>query len=138
MIHNEGGFFGSYSKPDTLDTSRYTDVDLFFFSLFWKTSACARKKNKSSIFFFPHPRLHARTSVERLSPRYTRNEGSSRLAPLATRVVICVSRAFCSTDQEKKETARSLPPPLPLCAGSQLIPHSLFFIMGARHTLKRK
>ena len=30
MIHNEGGFFGSYSKPDTLDTSRYTDVDLFF------------------------------------------------------------------------------------------------------------
>ena len=26
----------------------------------------------------------------------------------ATRVVICVSRAFCSTDQEKRETARSL------------------------------
>jgi len=25
-----------------------------------------------------------------------------------TRVVICVSRAFCSTDQEKRETARSL------------------------------
>ena len=32
----------------------------------------------------------------------------SRLAPSVTRVVICVSRAFCSTDQEKGETARSL------------------------------
>ena len=32
----------------------------------------------------------------------------SRLAPSVTRVVICVSRAFCSTKQEKRETARSL------------------------------
>ena len=32
----------------------------------------------------------------------------SRLAVSVTRVVICVSRAFCSTDQEKRETARSL------------------------------
>ena len=32
----------------------------------------------------------------------------SRRAPLVTRVVICVSRAFCSTDQEKRETARGL------------------------------
>ena len=31
-----------------------------------------------------------------------------RLAPTVTRVVICVSQAFCSTDQEKRETARSL------------------------------
>ena len=30
----------------------------------------------------------------------------SRLAP--SRVVICVSQAFCSTDKEKGETARSL------------------------------
>ena len=30
-----------------------------------------------------------------------------RASPV-TRVVICVSRAFCSTDQEKRETARSL------------------------------
>ena len=40
-----------------------------------------------------------------------RNKGGSslsRLAPSVTRVVICVSRAFCSTDQEKRETARSL------------------------------
>ena len=28
--------------------------------------------------------------------------------PYITRVVICVSRAFCSTDQERRETARSL------------------------------
>ena len=32
----------------------------------------------------------------------------SRLAPSVTRVVICVSRAFCSTDKEKRETARTL------------------------------
>ena len=33
---------------------------------------------------------------------------SAALAPSVTRVVIYVSRAFCSTDQEKRETARSL------------------------------
>ena len=32
----------------------------------------------------------------------------SRLAPSVTGVVVCVSRAFCSMDQEKRETARSL------------------------------
>ena len=32
----------------------------------------------------------------------------SRLAPSVTRLVICSSPAFCSTDQEKRETARSL------------------------------
>ena len=32
----------------------------------------------------------------------------SRLAPTVTRMVVCVSRAFCSKDQEKRETARSL------------------------------
>ena len=36
------------------------------------------------------------------------NEGLSSLAPSVTRVVICVSRSFCSMDQEKRETARSL------------------------------
>ena len=39
-------------------------------------------------------------------PRETR--AAARLAPSVTRVVICVSRAFCSTDQEKRETARGL------------------------------
>ena len=37
-----------------------------------------------------------------------KKESLSRLAPSITRVVICVSRAFCSMDQEKRETARSL------------------------------
>ena len=32
----------------------------------------------------------------------------SRLAPSATHVVICVSRAFCPTDKQKRETARGL------------------------------
>ena len=36
----------------------------------------------------------------------------SRLAPSVRRAVICVSRAFCSTDQEKRETARSLGLPI--------------------------
>ena len=73
-----------------------------------------------SLFFFRFRKgVHARASSEWLSLKDARNEGVSRLAPSATRVVICVSRAFCSTDQEKWETACSLPPPLPLCAGSQ-------------------
>ena len=37
-----------------------------------------------------------------------RGSGLSRLAPSVKRVVICVSWAFCPTDQEKRETARSL------------------------------
>ena len=41
------------------------------------------------------------------------NEGSARarklwFSPSVTCMVICVCRAFCSTDQEKRETARSL------------------------------
>ena len=32
----------------------------------------------------------------------------SRLAPSVTRVVVCVSRVFCSMDQEKRETPRSV------------------------------
>ena len=53
--------------------------------------------------------VHARASVERRS-RETRETRYrlSRLAPTVTRVVICLSRAFCLTDQEKRETARSL------------------------------
>ena len=40
--------------------------------------------------------------------RFSNSSSLSRLAPSVTRMVICVSRAFCSTDQEKRETARSL------------------------------
>ena len=71
-----------------------------------------------SLFFFRFSKGSARTR-ECWKPQDARKEGLSCLAPSATRVVICVSRAFCSTDQEKWETACSLPPPLPLCAGSQ-------------------
>ena len=53
---------------------------------------------------------NANASVERRSRerRETRVGGLSNLVPLVTREVICVSRMFCSTDQEKRETARSL------------------------------
>ena len=60
--------------------------------------------------------MHAPASVERRSretretraaareeKRETLSSCLSRLAPSVTRVVIYVSRAFCSTDQEKKE-----------------------------------
>ena len=35
---------------------------------------------------------------------------AARLPPSVTRVVICVYRALCLTDQEKRETTRSLNP----------------------------
>ena len=45
--------------------------------------------------------MHAHASVWRRSPE-------TRDTPSVTRVVICVSRAFCWTDQAKRETAGSL------------------------------
>ena len=62
------------------------------------------------------------TLAQAAKPRDARNGGGSprrkksdslfsclsRLAPSITRVVIYVSRAFCSMDQEKRETARSI------------------------------
>ena len=66
-----------------------------------------------SVFFFRFSKRSARARERwAAKPRDARNEGEkrslSRLAPSVTRVVICVSRAFCSTDQEKRETARGL------------------------------
>ena len=37
-----------------------------------------------------------------------KKEGLWRLAPSVMRVVICVSHAFCSTDQERRESAHSV------------------------------
>ena len=62
------------------------------------------------------------TLARAAKPRDARNEGGSPrrkksdslfscpscLAPSTTRVVIYASRAFCSMDQEKRETARSI------------------------------
>ena len=44
----------------------------------------------------------------RFTVRGVHARASAALAPSVTRVVIYVSRAFCLTDQEKRETARSL------------------------------
>ena len=76
---------------------------------------------EQSLFFFRFSKGSARAaSVEPRSreTRDARNEGGSprrkkfeclsRLAASVTRVFICVSRALCSTGQEKRETARSL------------------------------
>ena len=85
---------------------------------------------EQSLFFFRFSkgsaRAHKRLAAKK---RDTRNESSSprrkkrdcsllsclfRLAPSVTRVVICVSRPFCSTDQEKRKTALSLVHPFHL------------------------
>ena len=68
---------------------------------------------EQSLFFFRFSKGSARARERSAAkPRDVRNENVSPclspLAPSVTRVVICVSRAFCSTDQEKRETARSL------------------------------
>ena len=72
---------------------------------------------EQSLFFFRISEGSARERERRAAkPRDVRNEGGSprrkkrvslfsclsNLAPLVTRVVICVSRTFCSTDQRKK------------------------------------
>ena len=62
------------------------------------------------LFFFRFSEGSARERQRRVvKPREARNKGGSRRrkkrVPL---VVICVSRTVCSTDQEKRETARSL------------------------------
>ena len=48
--------------------------------------------------------------------------------PAVTRVVISVSRAFCSTDHEKRETALSL-------SALEWIAKSKFAILGVSHRL---
>ena len=73
---------------------------------------------EQSLFFFRFSKRSARARALSGSPRDARNEGGSprrknlsclsRLAPSVTRVVICVSRAICSTDEEKRETARRI------------------------------
>ena len=66
---------------------------------------------EQSLFFFRFSKGSARPrECWAAKPRNARNEGGnlSRLAPSVTRVVIWVSRAFCATDQAKRETARSL------------------------------
>ena len=69
---------------------------------------------EQSLFFFRFSKGNERTRARVFSGEAARREKRgrqpvSRLSPSVTRVVICVSGAFCSTDQEKRETARSLP-----------------------------
>ena len=59
----------------------------------------------------------------------------SRLALSVTRVVICVSRAFCSTDQEKRETARSVAPFYSFCSRNRSI-QARFLRPGLKRLLR--
>ena len=89
-----------------------SDFECFLYSL-WKKSLLSqffwmiyrllfhRLRVVSLFFRFSKGSARARGRWA-AKPRETR--AAARLAPSATRVVICVSRAFCSTDQEKRET----------------------------------
>ena len=58
---------------------------------------------------WPMSKLYTWGSREKSLESRTRKETQVReVGTSVTRVVICVSQAFCSTDQEKIETARSL------------------------------
>ena len=64
---------------------------------------------EQSLFFFRFKEGSARARIARNEGgNLSLNQPLTRLAPPVTRVVICVSRAFCSMDQEKREIARSL------------------------------
>ena len=71
-----------------------------FLCLFLETWPAFHADCEQSLFFFRFSKGSARAWETR--------ETRAALAPSVTRVVICVSRAFCPTDQEKRETACSL------------------------------
>ena len=68
---------------------------------------------EQSLFSFRFSKGSARARAPALSDEVVPLLYLSRLAPSVTRVVIYVFWAFRSTDQEKKETARSLSPTKP-------------------------
>ena len=85
----------------------------FFYALCYKAVLLRRQMiNDDLLGSYTVRGVHARASVERRSRERRERRASclSRLAPSVTRVVICVSQAFCSKDQEKRETARCLSP----------------------------
>ena len=102
----------------------------FFLFKFWLRPVSEYSKSaldcEQPLFFFRFSKGSTRArECWAAKPRDARNEGGSprrkkrdsllsclsRLAPSVTRVVICVFRANFSTDQAKRETARSLRAP---------------------------
>ena len=86
---------------------------------------------EQSLFFFRFTEGSERERERRATkPREARNEGGclSNLASLVRRVVICVSRTVCSTDQERRQTARSL---CPACS------QTLYFLFKVRRALRK-
>ena len=88
---------------------------------------------EQSLFFFRFTEGSERErerECRATKPREARNESGclSNLASLVRRVVICVSRTFCSTDQEKRQTARSL---CPACS------QTLYFLFKVRRALRK-
>ena len=84
-----------------LSFSLYTDVDLFFFSLFWKTSACARKKNNTT-----ENKRHERL----LTPLCWRSINP----PWGSPMVYFLSRALDGIWRENRGSVNRLPFSLPL------------------------
>ena len=77
--------------------------------LFKKWAGVYLNCEQQSLFFFRFSKGSALVCEHwAAKPQDMINEGHSPRRPLVMHVVICVSRTFCSTDQEKRETARSL------------------------------
>ena len=77
-------------------------VSLFF--RFSEGSAIARERRTAK----PRERREKRGRQPKKKTDRLSFCASPRLAPSVTRVVICVSRTFCSTNEERRETASSL------------------------------
>ena len=73
------------------------EQSLFFFRFYVK-GVCTRERRAAA-------RRETREKTETTASLFSY---LSRLGPSVTRLVVCVSRAFCSMHQEKRETARSL------------------------------
>ena len=95
-------YWNSLDYTEILNTVRpddcYSETPLYEHLIITDSLGCPWGKKaldcEQPLFFFRFSELSA--------------PARERLAPSVTRVVICVSRAFCSTDKEKRETARSL------------------------------
>ena len=79
------------------------EQSLFFFR-FSEGSAIARESRTAK----PRERREKRGRQPKKKTDRLSFCASPRLAPSVTRGVICVSRKFCSTNEEKRETASSL------------------------------
>ena len=90
------------SEQTSVTCKETKKVSQLNFHCFENKSNNVQNKISDNIFGEQNTRLRA------VSLFFFRFSMGSARTPSVTRVVICVSREFCSTDQEIRETARSL------------------------------